>query len=75
MDPEVLLIDDDERRQIETLHAELLAEYGQQLGEETVTERFQQIVGGFDDAPIRTFVPLLAQRSVRRALREASTQA
>lgn len=67
--------DDDERRQIESLHAELLREYGQELGEQTVTARFQAIVADFDSAPVRAFVPLLAQRRVRQELRQETSGA
>jgi hypothetical protein len=61
--------DDDERRQIESLRTEVLREYGQLLGEQSVTERFNTIVADFDDARVRTFVPLLAQRRVHQELR------
>ena len=60
---------DDERRQIESLHADVLREYAEQLGAEAVTARFNAIVADFDDAPVRTFVPLLAGRRVRQELR------
>lgn len=63
---------DDEHRQIESLHAELLREYGEQLGAQAVTDRFHAIVAGFEDARVRTFVPLLAQRRVRQELREVA---
>ena len=67
--------DDDERRQIESLHAELLREYGQALGEQAVSERFHAIVADFDSAPVRAFVPLLAQRRVRQELRRETSGA
>lgn len=66
---------DDERRQIESLRAEVLREYGQQLGERAVAERFNAIVADFDDARVRTFVPLLAQRRLHQELRQAAGSA
>jgi hypothetical protein len=67
------VIDDDEHRQLETLHAQLLAEYGPVLGEAAVSDRFAATVADFDDAPIRTFVPLLTDRFVRQELRLAAS--
>ncbi len=64
---------DDERRQIEKLHAEVLREYGEQLGSEEVSARFAAIVAEFEDAQVRTFVPLLTQRLVRQELDAASS--
>lgn len=69
------MTDDDERRQIESLRAEVLREYGRQLGERSVTERFDAIVADFDDAPVRSFVPLLAQRRARQELGQAAGSA
>lgn len=66
------MTNDDERRQIESLREEVLREYGQRLGEQSVTERFNAIVADFADAPVRTFVPLLAQRRARQELEQAA---
>lgn len=72
-DPERLLHatvnTDDERRQIQSLRAQVLREYGEQLGAQGVGERFDAIVADFQNAPVRAFVPLLAQRRVRQELR------
>lgn len=61
--------DADEQRQLASVRAELLREFGETLGEDQVQERFAATVGQFDGAPIRSFVPVLAQRSARLALR------
>jgi hypothetical protein len=66
---------DDEDRQIESLHEELLREYGPVLGEQTVSSRFAAIVAEFEGAPVRTFVPLLAERKVHQELRAAAASA
>lgn len=62
---------EDERRQIESARAEMLRSYGEQLGEQRVTERFNAIVAGFEDARVRAFIPLLAQRRAHQELRGA----
>lgn len=66
---------DDEQRQLTSVRAELLREFGERLGEDEVQRRYEQTVAQFDGAPIRTFVPVLAQRSVRQQLRDATASA
>lgn len=60
---------DDEQRQLASVRAELVREFGDRLSPEDVHSRFAETVGQFDGAPIRSFVPVLAQRSVRQELR------
>ncbi len=56
---------DDELRQLRSVHDALMAEFAERLGPEVVSARFQAIVAAFSGAPIRTFVPVLAQRRAR----------
>lgn len=60
---------DDEQRQLANVRAELVREFSDRLTAEQVQRLFAQIVGRFDGAPIRSFVPVLAQRSARLELR------
>jgi hypothetical protein len=60
----------DEDRQLARIHDELVREFGAGLTEQVVTDQFRQLVAGFDGAPVRTFVPVLAQRAARERLRE-----
>lgn len=61
----------DEQRQLAGARAALLREFGDRLSEAQVEQVFQASVSRFAGAPIRSFVPLLAQRSVRRDLQRA----
>ncbi len=58
---------DDERRQLEHLRQELLRERGE-LPVERVNAAFDKVVPGFDGAPVRTFVPVLARRGMQQEL-------
>ncbi len=60
---------DDERRQLAGVRAELLREFAGRVSEEALEQRLDRTVHRFDGAPIRSFVPVLAQRSVRLELR------
>jgi hypothetical protein len=62
----------DEERQLARVEADLVREFGEQLTAEQVAERFAHTVGTFAGAPIRSFVPVLAQRSARQQLRRAA---
>ena len=62
---------DDEQRQLNNVKAELVREFGDRVSTERVQRLFAEIVGRFDGAPIRSFVPVLAQRSARLELRHA----
>jgi hypothetical protein len=64
----------DEQRQIDALRAQLVEEYAH-LGADVVSARFAAVVADFDDAPVRTFVPLLAQRRLRDELGKLAAQA
>jgi len=58
---------DDEQRQLESVRRDLLRQYDT-LAPERITSRFNAIVAEFDGAPVRTFVPVLAQRRLRQEL-------
>jgi hypothetical protein len=58
---------DDERRQLERLRQEMLLERGE-FPVEHVNAAFDRVVAGFDGAPVRTFVPVLARRRLRQEL-------
>ena len=60
----------DEERQLARVREDLLREFGAQLSETVVDEHFHDLVARFDGAPVRTFVPVLAQRATRERLRE-----
>ncbi len=60
---------DDELRQLANVQADLQREFSEKLPVDVVDLRFHETVARFDGAPIRTFVPVLAQRSVRQELR------
>ena len=66
---------DDEQRQLASVSAELVREFGDRLSETEVQQRFAAIVSRFEGAPIRSFVPVLAQRSARLELRRVLTGA
>ena len=59
---------DDEQRQLTAAREDLVREFSGRLDADAVGRRFTQVVAGFDGAPIRTFVPVLAQRLVRQEL-------
>jgi hypothetical protein len=63
---------EDEQRQLQQACLELVREFGDRLPEAEVTSRFEEIVRGFDGAPVRTFVPVLAGRAARERLRTLS---
>ena len=67
------MTDDDEHRQLEQLHVQLIEEYGPVLGEDVVTQRLSAVLADFADAPVRTFVPLLANRIARRELQSVAS--
>ncbi len=61
---------DDEQRQLRSACDDLVVEFSERLDQSAVTARFAGIVRRYDDAPVRTFVPVLAQREARAELRE-----
>jgi len=61
---------DDEQRQLDAVREDLLREYSG-LAPEMVNARFHAIVAEFEGAPVRSFVPVLAQRRLRQALHDA----
>lgn len=63
---------DDELRQLAHVRTELLREFGDRLSADEVERRLDATLSRFSDAPIRSFVPVLARRSVRRELTAAA---
>ena len=61
---------DDERRQLAAACQDLVREFGERLPEREVTARFEEIVHRYDEAPIRSFIPVLVAREARTSLRE-----
>lgn len=64
---------EDEQRQLARVGADLVREFADRLSAEQVQRLFSATVDRFDGAPIRSFVPVLAQRSARQELRQALT--
>ena len=62
----------DEQRQLDDLHRELMTEFGARLAPSVIDARFAAIVAEFEQAPVRTFVPVLARRRLRQMLARAS---
>ena len=60
---------EDEQRQLAVARQALVSEFAGRLPEDEVAARFGDIVQEFDAAPIRGFVPVLAQRRARERLR------
>ena len=63
---------DDEQRQFDEVLRALVAEFAGRLSTEEVSARFAAIVRDFETAPIRGFVPVLAQRRTREQLRQTT---
>ncbi len=63
---------EDEQRQLDSARDALVSEFEGRLPAAAVSERFAAIVREFDAAPIRGFVPVLAQRRTRERLRSFS---
>ena len=59
---------DDEKRQLDAAHDDLVREFADRLDADSVSARFTATVAAFDGAPIRTFVPVLASRLARQEL-------
>ncbi|HEU0104268.1 MAG TPA: hypothetical protein VFR07_18305 [Mycobacteriales bacterium] len=66
---------DDEQRQLASVRAELVREFGDRVSPEQVQRMFEETVDRFDGAPIRSFVPVLAGRSARQDLRHVLADA
>lgn len=58
---------EDEVRQLEVVHRDLLREY-EGVAPELVSARFAEVISSYDGAPIRTYVPVLARRQLREEL-------
>ena len=59
----------DETRQLDLVRHELEQEFSGLVPAQRVHERFDEIVAGFERAPLRTYVPVLVHRQGRQALR------
>lgn len=59
----------DETRQLEHVKQDLRREFAA-LPCEVVDEAFDLVVSGFTQAPVRSFVPVLARRGVQERLRQ-----
>jgi hypothetical protein len=66
---------DDEQRQLRRTCQDLVREFGDRLAEAEVQARFEEILHSFDDAPVRSFVPVLAARATRERLRALTAAA
>ena len=64
---------EDEQRQLDAARAALVSEFAGRLPESEVADRFADIVREFEAAPIRGFVPVLAQRKARESLRSLTS--
>ena len=62
---------DDERRQLDRVRRELEREFAGRLPAPDVARQLEETVASFAGAPIRGFVPVLAQRRARAQLRRA----
>lgn len=60
---------EDEQRQLDAAREALVTEFAGRLPSDEVARRFADIVAEFQAAPIRGFVPVLAQRRARQTLR------
>jgi hypothetical protein len=63
------MVRDDEKRLLERVRAELLAEFGTSVPAELVQRSFDAIVRQYDSATVRDYVAVLAQRQARVELR------
>ncbi|MCW2713806.1 MAG: hypothetical protein JWN88_853 [Frankiales bacterium] len=59
---------DDERRQLDAVRATLELEFRDRVPAEVVAEHVAQIVARYEDAPVRTFLPVLVGRQARAVL-------
>jgi hypothetical protein len=48
-------------------------EFAGQVPEEQVEQRFAELVGQFEGAPVRGFVPVLVRRQLREQLRSTAS--
>ena len=62
---------DDEKRHLEAARRDLVVEFSDRLPASEVTSRFDEIVGQFEGAKVRSFVPVLAGRMARERLRHS----
>lgn len=58
----------DDTLQLERARAEVVRKYADLAAPEVVLARFDELVARFDGHPIRTFVPVLAERELRSLL-------
>lgn len=58
----------DDALQIERARSEVVRKYAELATADEVLARFDALVAGFDGTPIRTYVPVLAERALRSQL-------
>lgn len=58
---------EDETRQLEAVRRDLLREYAA-VAPDVIDARFAAVVSAYEQAPIRSFVPVLARRQLREEL-------
>ena len=63
------MTNDDEQRQLESARKALVSEFAGRVPEEQVEQRFAELVGQFEGAPVRGFVSVLVRRQLREQLR------
>jgi hypothetical protein len=66
------MTNEDEQRQLESARKALVSEFAGRVPEEQVERRFTELVGQFEGAPVRSFVPVLVRRQAREQLRSAA---
>jgi hypothetical protein len=67
------MTNDDEQRQLESARKALVSEFAGQVPEAQVEQRFAELVGQFEGAPVRGFVPVLVRRQLREQLRASAS--
>lgn len=57
----------DHRTQIDRARQDVLRRYAEEQRAD-VARRFDEIVAGYESAPVKAFIPVLAERELRRQL-------
>jgi hypothetical protein len=64
---------EDEQRQLESARKALVTEFAGLVPQDEVERRFAELVGEFEGAPVRGFVPVLVRRRAREQLRSSAS--
>jgi hypothetical protein len=67
------MTNEDEQRQLESARKALVSEFAGRVPEDQVEQRFTELVGQFEGAPVRSFVPVLVRRQAREQLRSSAS--